>query len=410
MHTITDAKVWNSVRWLYMGSGVLFLANIGLGILNVFTPGEISRGQVLSHFHAGTIGWITLGVIATTIWLFMAGREAPSWVSRFIAGLTILALLSVAGYIAAFGLAFNQDVGYWILPIFGIPSWLVIVAATVFAGTQLKKQPVVTAVHVLLFCALLVGSFGGAMGVIQGIYYTTGSYPGPAGADGLGAHAGPMEMYLGLAFAALLEFLVGGTVSRRWTRPAMAQASLAVAGAVIGSAALYANLGQLVPLSLGLYLVSFGFYFARVGWRSLRLNPMRPGRNAAVFWAGLAYPVYVLAFVYLVAVYFVPDKPVPHAFEVIFVHTAFIGAGTNLLLATQSLFAGGPQPVRWVATATWALNLGMLAFFAGEVTAERREGALLMAAGVLAALVVVWTRLGARWHPAPAPPETAPSS
>src|SRR5687768_5636508 len=94
---ILDPRVWNSVRWLYMGSGVLFLANIGLGILNVFTPGALPRGQLLAHFHAGTIGWITLSIVATSLWLFTAARTVTPAAQRFITGLTVVAVLAVAG-------------------------------------------------------------------------------------------------------------------------------------------------------------------------------------------------------------------------------------------------------------------------------------------------------------------------
>lgn len=397
---VSDPRVWNSIRWLYMGAGVLFLANITLGIVNVFTPGALPRGQLLSHFHAGTIGWITLSIIATMLWVFTAGRQVAANVAAFITGLTVVSILAVAGYIAAFGLVFNGDGPFWLLPLFGVPSWLVILAATIFAGTQFKHQAVVTTVHLLFFGALLVASLGATMGVLQGLSYVRGSYPGPPGADGLGAHAGPMEMYLGLAFAGLAELLVGRNWEQRWTKAGMTQMVLSVVGGYLGSIALYANIGPLIPLGLLLYLVSFGIYFARIGWRTFTVNPFKPGRAAAIFWGGLAYPFNIILFVILVALFFVPGNPLPHDLGVIFAHVSFIGAGTNFILATQSVYGDRGAPVhKWQGPAHWLLNLGMLVFFAGEVMAERREGALVMAVGVLAALFIVWSRLGASWQP-----------
>jgi len=238
------------------------------------------------------------------------------------------------------------------------------------------------------------------MGVLWGLSYSTGSYPGPSGTNGIGAHAAPMEMYMGLAFAGLAEILVGGNEAKRWTKPGMAQAALAVGGGFLASLALYANLGPVIPLSLLLFLVSFGIYFSRIGWRTFKVNPFQPGRSAAVFWGGLAYPIHIIAFVLLVAIYFVPGRELPHAYGVVFAHIAFIGAGTNFLLATQSAYGDrGAPPSRWQTLAHWTQNIGMLAFFAGELVAGRREGALLMAAGVLGGLFIVWSRLGASWHP-----------
>lgn len=399
---VKDPRVWNSVRWLYVGSGVLFLANISLGITNVFSPDTIARGQILSHFHAGTIGWITLSIIATTLWVFTGQRDVSRGYGTFVAALVGVALVAVAGYIAGFGLFFNGDVGAWILPLFGVPSWLVILSAMILTWTQLKQQPVLTTVHLLLFGSLLVASLGATMGVLRGLQFEMGKYLGPAGADQVGAHAAPMEMYLGLAFAGLVELLVRNNDAARWTKPGLWQTILGVAGGFIGSFSLYVGVPQASGIALLAFLVSFGFYFGRVGWRTFTINPFQAGRAPALFWAGLFYPIYILMFIYLVAVYFIPGRAdeLPHWLGIIFAHLAFIGAGTNLLLATQSAYGdAGAPPHRWLSAGFWTLNLGMFAFFASEAMADRREGALLMALGVLASLVIVWLRLGSHWTP-----------
>lgn len=397
---VSDPRVWNSVRWLYMGSGVLFLANISLGVVNVFSPETIARGQILAHFHAGTIGWVTLSVIATMIWVFTDQREVSEQYARFVLSLMVVGILAVAGYVASFGLAFNGDGPFWLLPLFGIPSWLVILSSMIFAWTQLRHQAVVTTVHLLLFGALLVASLGATMGVLQGLSYSLPSYPGPAAGDGLGAHAAPMDMYLALAFAGIVELLVRPDDARRWTKPGLTQVVLGAAGGFGASLALFTGVMELVGPAFLAFLVGFGFYMVRTGWRTFRVNPFAKGTAPATFWGGLAYPIYILGFVYLVFKYFIPEEDVPHALFIAFIHVTFIGAATNLLLATQSTYAGGAALTRGAeAGAYWMLNLGMLAFFASEFMAGRREGALLMAVGVLSSLVIVWTRLGSSWHP-----------
>ena len=65
---VENASVWNHIRILFLGSALLFLINIFFGFDNALTPPEtiIPRWQVLTHLHAGTLGWITLSVIGPT--------------------------------------------------------------------------------------------------------------------------------------------------------------------------------------------------------------------------------------------------------------------------------------------------------------------------------------------------------
>lgn len=392
---LRDGDVWRAVRLMYLGSGVLFLATVGLGIANA-VMGTISRGQVLAHFHSGSIGWVTLSVIATTVWLFTGGRAVGPGHRNAVWLLAGLGLVAAAGYVAAFALAFNGG-PFWMLPLFGVPMGLVIVGALVFALAQRRHQPALTTPHILLIGALLVASLGATMGVLIGLSHAdvVHAFPTRDGVDMVGAHAGPMDMYLALAFGAIVELLVLKEHGR-WTRPGMAQATLGVVSGFLTSFGLFTGIVEpLAPPALLMFLVAFGFFFARVGWRAVATNPLAGGRNVPVFWGGLFFPAYILLFVTMVAVFFIPGKAAPHALEVAFVHIIFIGMATNLLLAVRSTFpewGGGTGPAvapGLLGAGVWILNLGMLAFFAGEFMAERKEGAFLMAAGVLVALFAV---------------------
>jgi hypothetical protein len=392
---LRDADVWRAVRLLYLGSGLLFLATVGLGIGNALM-GDISRGQVLAHFHSGSIGWVTLSVIATTVWLFTGERAVGKGYRNVVWLLAGLGIVAATGYVAAFALAFNGG-PFWMLPLFGGPMGLVIVGALVFALAQRRHQPVLTTPHVLLLGALLVASLGAVMGVLIGLSHAGVVHAFPSGPDVnmVGAHAGPMDMYLALAFGAIVELLVVKQPGR-WTRPGMAQMALGVASGFLTSLGLYTGyVMPLAPVAMLLFLAAFGFYIARVGWRAVATNPLSGGRAVPTFWGGLFFPAYILFFVAMVALFFIPEKPVPHALEVAFVHLIFIGMATNLLLAMRSTFpewGGGSGPAvapGLLGAGTWVLNLGMLAFFAGEFMAERKDGAFVMAAGVLLAMWAV---------------------
>ena len=395
MPPLRDGDVWRAVRLLYIGSGLLFLATVGLGIGNALMA-SISRGQILAHFHSGSIGWVTLSVIATTIWLYTGTRTVgPSYRNAvwLLAGFGIVA---ATGYVAAFALAFNGG-PFWMLPLFGVPMGLVIVGTLVFALMQRRHQPVMTTPHLLLLGALLVASLGATMGVLIGLSHAdiVHAFPTRDGVDMVGAHAGPMDMYLALAFGAIVEILVV-TQPVRWTRPGAAQMVLGVVSGFLTTLGLFTGFAmQLAPPALLLFLVAFGFYFARVGWRAVATNPLAGGRAVPIFWGGLFFPAYILFFVAMVALFFVPGNAVPHALGVAFVHVTFVGMATNLLLAMRSTFpqwssATGPGAnLKLLGGAAWAINLGILLFFAGEFLAERKEGAFAMAAGVLIAMFAV---------------------
>ncbi|HUR25945.1 MAG TPA: hypothetical protein VM327_08045 [Candidatus Thermoplasmatota archaeon] len=395
MPQLRDGDVWRAVRLLYLGSGLLFLGTIGLGIANALMS-SLSRGQILAHFHSGSIGWVTLSVIATTVWLYTGQRTVSPAYRNVVWLLAGLGIVSATGYVAAFALAFNGG-PFWMLPLFGIPMGLVIVTALTFTLLQVRHQPVVTTPHLLLLGALLVASLGATMGVLIGLSHADvlDAFPDREGVDMLGAHAGPMDMYLALAFGAIVELLVVTEAVRR-TRAGIAQMVLGVVSGFLTSIGLFTGFVMpLAPIALLMFLVAFGFYVVRVGWRALATNPLAGGRSVPTFFGGVFFPVYIVFFVAAVALFFIPGKPMPHALGVAMIHTIFIGMATNLLLAMRSTFpewsggVGPPVSSRLLGGAAWALNLGMLAFFAGEFLAGRKEGAFLMAGGVLVAMVAV---------------------
>lgn len=395
-----DPRVWNVVRWLYIGSGLLFLANISLGILNVFSGDIISKGQILAHLHAGTIGWITLSVIATALWIFSSQGPASDGYVLWSKILTIVGLTAVAGYVSAFGFVFNANDSYWLLPLFGVPMWATIVGGFLFTALTLKRQVTVTTVHLLFFGALLVASLGATMGVLWGLNLTGAISPYPAGAEPIGAHAAPMDMYLALAFAGFVELFLRKDDHERWTRPGMWQMVLGVVAGFVISGGLAAGFPMVAPLALALFVASFIIYLVRVGWRAFALNPAARGQKAAVFFGGAFFPIYIVMFVVFVPLYFIPGDTPPHWLLVAFTHIGFVGAATNLILGTQSAYGGHADVSRDLEPwGYWILNVGLLAFLLGEYQADVRHGALLMAVGALLALYVAWSRLGRSWEP-----------
>src|SRR6185503_2989978 len=76
-----------------------------IGILNGTDVVDFSRKVVLSHVHAGTLGWITTSVFAASLWLF--GRTASPGEVRTATVLTRYAVVVLPLF--AFTFAFTYD-------------------------------------------------------------------------------------------------------------------------------------------------------------------------------------------------------------------------------------------------------------------------------------------------------------
>ncbi len=81
-------------RLLYVAMG-LFLVTIAIGILNGLDLYEFNHDQLITHVHSGTLGWITLSIVAASAWFARGIDRRLAW---------SLAIL-VPIYVAAFYLA-----------------------------------------------------------------------------------------------------------------------------------------------------------------------------------------------------------------------------------------------------------------------------------------------------------------
>src|SRR5438094_768626 len=90
------------IGWLLQIAMLIFVATVLIGIANgtkVF--GTLDRNVLLTHVHAGTLGWITLGVAAACLWIF--GGTAPRAANEgFARGLVIALAGSIPLYVIGF--------------------------------------------------------------------------------------------------------------------------------------------------------------------------------------------------------------------------------------------------------------------------------------------------------------------
>src|SRR5438034_1207014 len=91
----------SEIRWLFQAGLLIFTITVAIGILNGFHFITLPRQVLLTHVHAGTLGWITLGVIAICLWLFGEETTTPGN-SRPVQALSLLAAIGIPIYVLAF--------------------------------------------------------------------------------------------------------------------------------------------------------------------------------------------------------------------------------------------------------------------------------------------------------------------
>jgi SAM-dependent methyltransferase len=393
MLRVKNEAVWGQIRLLFLASGVLFLANIYFGFDNALTVGFIPRWQILVHLHAGTLGWITLSAIGLMLWFLTGEREVTDAYARWVRAFTWTAVAVFAGYVISFGLAFGLGRPFIILmPIFGVSSSLVIWTAAIFSLTELRQQPVLTNTQLLITAGLIVAAIGSTMGVLLGLEYLVGFFI--PGSDRIGSHAAVMDGYLFLVVAALVEYFLGKGRSQRWTWAGLALALvwgfsgiLVIPGLLFGS-----TLGLLFAPLLLLGLIIF---MARSGWRAFRHNPFGDGPQRWLFFGVLWAILWGLFFFTIGAIYAQNIGAVPEWVGVVIQHLGFVGTMTNLLLGVYALRSrdAGYLFSGVETAALWLINLGLPVFFALDILADVRWGALVMGVGVLLGVLVMIVRL-----------------
>src|SRR2546425_12577611 len=97
---MTDAPTFGAeTRLLFRVALAIFTVTGLIGILNGFHFVELSRAVLLTHVHAGTLGWITLVATGAAFWLYEDGGWRLKGHAR---GVAIGMSVAVPVYVAAF--------------------------------------------------------------------------------------------------------------------------------------------------------------------------------------------------------------------------------------------------------------------------------------------------------------------
>ncbi len=364
-------------RNLYLVAMAMFVVTIAIGILNGSDVVEFDNNQILTHVHSGTIGWITLGVVATAFVLFrMADRR-----------LALILMILVPLYVAAFytGNFSLRAIGG--VALLAAVAWLFVwLWRTYLAGERTLPRLAMT-------LGLTTFTYGAVVGVVLQIQFALGA--SWLSGDSIGAHAAAMVFgYLVLVSMGLIEWRVRGSTSL--SRGGVVQIGALFVGGLILSVGLLTGTGQAAG---GLYLlcelIAVILFVVRVLPASVRLDwtGASPARHigAASIWVLVAMGIFMV----LIAAYISANGDASKISRNILIasdHSVFVGVMTNVAFGLLGGFVAiETRARRGALVAFWGINLGLVVFvlgLLGNSVELKRLGAPVMGVFLLYALAV----------------------
>lgn len=368
------------VRLLLSAALALFTFTVVIGILNGTDLVEFNHKALLTHVHVGTLGWITMSVVAAALWLFTVG-DAPGKDTGLVRLLGYATPLSITAYSIAFLTTANI-----IRPILGTLVGLVILVTFMWTVRQARGRTL-SVPHIGILAAVMMSVLGAVLGILLGLRL--------AGNESITirtADAHPAAMVVGFLVPvgmALAEWaLDGASVTRRATITGWLQIGLPVLGGIFVIVGLLADILPLVTLSLPFEVIGLVILVVR----------MRPNLIATSFTAtttgrhGLMALIYLVVnlgiFVYLIAKYFSKELDPPVHLLLALDHSMFIGVMTNGILALIMRFRR-PVSATIDHLVFAGLNIGVAIFIVGllaESAPLKQTGTPIMGLAILLAV------------------------
>ncbi len=381
----------SGVRNLFRAALVIFIITVVIGILNGTDVWDPPRNTLLTHVHAGTLGWITLSIFGGAIWMFGSAEDRSG---KTLATFSIVAL---ALYVLAFW-SVDLTTSSVQRPIGGTLAFIVIVWMFVWVlRTHRGKTWTVAEYGMALALFFLV--IGAVLGVLLGLQLAEIEIVAPENAEQLGgAHPAAMVVgYVILAGTALIEWLV-----RRDGAPPLSESKAGViqmtfiflAGVLAMLGVLLDNTAMLqanVPFEvIGLLILVWRLrsYLAPSQWGQSIPDTM--ARTAIIgLIAGVALFAYVVS-LFVSGADFEEISPVLVAVD----HINFIMVMTNLIFAMLAIGSVVSETAnRFIY---WGANIGVAGFAVGLFTENSTLKRIFTPILGLALLYGIYTYLTAK--------------
>lgn len=346
----------------------IFVVTAVIGILNGLDVVTFSRAWVVTHVHAGTLGWITLAMMGAAIWMF-AQRFDPDDEALSsetvgdlrVRGLAIFSIVAIALYVAAFASGIT-----WLRPIVGL---LTIVASVLFLLWMIRRARLV-GLDVARLGMIMTVTFlilGGLLGILLGL--AMAEKFGLTTERFAGSHPASMVAgFLVLGGATLAEWLLEPEGRRiADSRAGVVQVILLfVAGTFLALGELL-KVQALLMLNLPCLIAGIVIVLVRLRkhFRGMRWLEATAGRHIGLALAFLVVNVGLV--VYAIALYAEDFSKVPTWLIFALDHLQFVGVVTNVLLATLLIAMARTTAGRPLVDhiAFWFMNAGMVGFVIG---------------------------------------------
>ncbi len=378
------------VRVLFQGALAIFLVTVVIGLLNGLDLVAFERPTLLTHVHAGTLGWITLSLFAASLWLF--GEVQPQAPSPYLRWLSLLAVVSVALYVLTFFLA-----NVTARPVTGTLVLLVIVGFLGWVVAQ-SRRVALSVPRLAILAALTTLTIGAVLGVLLQLALSGNVNWLPQGA--FGSH--PATMVAGYLI------LAGMAVTEWWLTPSGTRLTIGRAGIVQVALPFLGGLSLMVGALLDVFLLTVLvaplqvtgvlIYLWRLGPRIFGASWSTNGSNRLFALSALFLMINVAMIAYLVVNYASRIDEIPPWLIFALDHSVFIGVMTN---GTFGLIYEASRQRRslwpWADHVVfWGVNIGLIGFVAGLMLEEpvlKRLFSPVMGTSILLAMAVFAVRL-----------------
>ena len=370
---------WPAARVTFAAALALFIVTIVVGILNGLDLYNPDHDTLLTHVHAGTLGWITLAVTGAALLMFARADAAEVAVKRSMV-MAWTMTIAISAYVLAF-FAGDRIPGDRIQrPVVGTVLFVVVIWFAVWlfrANAEADRSSVARLGLLLAWIALLVGS---VLGVALGIYTSRGEIPGLGDETAAAVAEGhPPAMVIGfliLAAMAVIEWLFRDHTPLKEDKLGAAQMW------ILFTAGMLANIGFLGRLEEELLgpanlLMIVGVVILIIRYRSLLLPAGWKGAGPGAFprVGSLFLVVYVILGTVLIvqvvgeSIDFDALTKSQEGLLLAFDHSMFIGVMTNVLFGVIVMRGLERSAITTVdKIALWGVNIGIVGFIIGLLT------------------------------------------
>ncbi len=370
--------IWPAVKPVFVAAMTLFVFTIVIGILNGLDIYKPDHDTLMTHVHAGTLGWITLAVSGAAMLIFTEGSVLSDGELRNAQRLAWTMTGAIVLYVLAF-LAGDRIPGDRIQrPVFGTILFIAVVWFGVWLLQQnrAKEESSVVRLGILLsWISLMVGA---VLGVILGVFSARGEVPGLSDDTATRlAEAHPPSMVIGfliLAAAAIAEWLIRDAKSMRDDKLGTAQMWMIFVSGLVIIFALTVDSEELLGPANGLELVAVGILIVRLrkallpsGWRGAGTGLY--GRISIVFLvANLVVLTVLISQVISGEIDFDAMTEAQFGLVLTLDHLMFIGVMTVALFGVMAKVTHPGPLVLADRIFLWGVVVGIIGFAAGLLT------------------------------------------